>query len=195
MFQGCDEILTFWFGDPALPHSEYGQARQIWFRKDPAFDQQVRSRFLPHYEAARRGDCDRWTQAPKGALALIVLLDQFPRNMFRDTPRSFEADPQALAVAQAAIAQGYDAALLPVERQFLYLPLEHSENLTHQHQAVTLFEALVQTAPALQDALQYAYRHRDVIARFGRFPHRNQILGRVSTPEEAAFLRQRGSRF
>lgn len=189
------QILTFWFDDPTAPDSEYGQQRQVWFRKNAAFDQQIREMFLPTYELARQGQLDDWQNAPTTALALTILLDQFPRNMFRGTSRSFEADEQALQIAQAAIAQQHDHALLPVERIFFYLPFEHSENLAHQHQAVALFEVLVQAAPDLQSTLDYAYRHRDVIARFGRFPHRNSILGRTNTPEEEAFLQEPGSRF
>lgn len=192
---GATEILTFWFDDPTVPGSDYGQQRRIWFQKNPQFDQLVRDRFLATYEQARLGRCDNWIQTPRGALALVVLLDQFPRNMFRGTPRSFEGDAQALTVAQQAIAAGHDRVLLPVERLFIYLPLEHSETLAHQHQAVTLFEALVGEASELNSTLDYSYRHRDVIARFGRFPHRNQILGRTSTPAEIAFLQQPGSRF
>ena len=155
----------------------------------------MREQFLTNYEQAREGAYADWQKTPQTALALAVLLDQFPRNMFRDTPRSFEAVDQALVVAKAAIAQGFDHVLIPVERIFLYLPLEHSENLDDQNQSVALFEALVQAAPNLHATLEYAYRHRDIIARFGRFPHRNNILGRLSTPDEAAFLKQRGSRF
>ncbi|HEY9887433.1 MAG TPA: DUF924 family protein [Candidatus Obscuribacterales bacterium] len=188
-------ILEFWFDDPAGSASEYGQQRKLWFQKDPALDQQIRDRFLTVYEQARHGTYDHWLAAPKTALALTVLLDQFPRNMFRDTPRSFEADAQALSGAQAAIAQGHDQALLPVERMFFYLPFEHSEHLGHQHQAVAFFEALVQVDSTLQSTLEYAYRHRDVVAQFGRFPHRNAILGRPSTPAETRFLQTPGSRF
>ncbi|MEM9004371.1 MAG: DUF924 family protein [Cyanobacteria bacterium P01_F01_bin.86] len=189
------EILAFWFDDPTAPESEYGQERRLWFHKDPAFDQQVRERFLAIYEQARQGIYDGWQQTSQGALALIILFDQFPRNMFRGTPKSFEADSQALAIAQRVIAQGGDRALIPVERMFLYLPFEHSENMDHQNQAVALFEALIQETPALHSTLDYAHRHRDVIARFGRFPHRNDSLGRTSTPAEEVFLAQPGSRF
>lgn len=188
-------ILTFWFGDPAVPNSEYGQQRKIWFRKDPSFDQQVRDRFLPVYGQARQGACDPWLEQPRSALALTILLDQFPRNIFRGTARCFEADPQALTTAKIALSYQHDRALLPVERMFLYLPFEHSENIEHQHQAVSLFEALVRSAPELQSTLDYAYRHRDVIAQFGRFPHRNESLGRQSTAAESQFLQQPGARF
>ncbi|MFE4108149.1 DUF924 family protein [Almyronema epifaneia] len=189
------DILNFWFGNPADPDSDYGQQRRIWFQKQAAFDQQVRQQFLASYEQARQGTYQNWRQTPQGTLALVILFDQFPRHMFRGTPQSFATDALALSTAQSAIAQGSDRPLLPVERLFLYLPFEHSENLEHQNQSVALFEALVQQAPDLQSTLDYAYRHREVIARFGRFPHRNAILGRDSTAAELAFLQQPGSRF
>ncbi|WP_437438570.1 DUF924 family protein [Leptolyngbya iicbica] len=180
-------ILNFWFDDPAAPDSEYGQQRQIWFRKDPDFDQQVRDRFLPLYEQARRGECDRWLAEPSATLALTILLDQFPRNMFRGTARCLEADDQALATAETAIARHYDQALLPVERVFFYLPFEHSENIEHQEQAVSLFETLVQVAPELQSTLDYAYRHRDVIAQFGRFPIAMRAWAALQPPPKVNF--------
>ena len=189
------QILDFWFDVPTAPNSEYGQQRRIWFKKDPVFDRQIREQFAEIYQQARLGKYDHWLDTPKKALALTVLLDQFSRNMFRGTPQSFAADAQALRVAQSAIARQYDAALLPVERMFFYLPFEHSENLAHQNQAVAYFEALVQVAPELKSTLDYAYRHRSVIAEFGRFPHRNSILSRTSTPAELDFLAQPGSGF
>jgi uncharacterized protein (DUF924 family) len=167
----------------------------VWFKKDAAFDDRIRQRFLPDYERAAAGDYTPWRSQPRSCLALILLLDQVPRNLFRGDARSYATDAEALAVAEAAIAQGHDQALIPVERLFMYLPLEHSEDLARQQRCVQLFETLVKEAPELASTLDYAYRHRDVIARFGRFPHRNHILGRTTTPEEAAFLQQPGSRF
>ncbi|MDB9528501.1 DUF924 domain-containing protein [Oscillatoria sp. CS-180] len=189
------QILIFWFDDPTAPNTEYGQQRRVWFFKNPEFDQQVRSRFLQAHEQACQGLYDPLVETARGALALTVLFDQFPRNMFRETPKSFETDFKALKIAQTAIAQKLDQQLIPVERMFFYLPFEHSENIAHQNQAVSLFEALIQEAPELRSCLDYAYRHRDVIARFGRFPHRNAILGRTNTPAETEFLQQPGSRF
>lgn len=188
-------ILNFWFGVPGKTPSEYGQLRQVWFKKDPAFDEIIRTRFQEHYERAAADQLAHWRQAPKSCLALILLLDQFPRNMFRNDPRSFATDTQALAAAQGAIAQAFDQQLLLVERLFLYLPFEHSENLDHQNQCVNWISQLADQHPGMESTLEYAVRHRDVIARFGRFPHRNKILGRATTPEEAEFLNQRGSRF
>lgn len=182
-------ILDFWFGAPV------GEFRKIWFRKDSKFDAQIKNQFLEVYGAMLASSVDPWLTDAKASLARIIVLDQFARNMFRGTPQSFAADPQALTTAMASIERGYDTQLLPVERFFLYLPFEHSEDITHQTLSVNYFEALVQEAPELEHGLDYARRHRDVIAEFGRFPHRNEILGRQSTAAELAFLRQPGSRF
>lgn len=191
----AERILLFWFDDPTAQDSEYGQQRKIWFRKSEQFDQEVRNRFLDIYEQARRGEHTLLAETANGSLALTLLFDQFPRNMFRGTPKSFETDIRALKVAQSAIAQNFDQQVLPVQRMFFYLPFEHSEDMAHQDKAVALFESLVKVDPDLQSPLDYAYRHRDVIARFGRFPHRNAILNRPNIPAEAEFLQQRGSRF
>jgi uncharacterized protein (DUF924 family) len=190
-----DSILEFWFGKPGELDSEYGQFRKVWFQKQAAFDARIREQFLTDYQRAAAGDYHHWHTQPRPCLALILLLDQFPRNLFRGQPQSFATDAQAVAATQQAIAQNYEAQLIPVERFFLYLPLEHSEALHHQDQCVARFEQLVETAPDLQHGLDYAHRHRDIIARFGRFPHRNAILGRSSTPAEIEFLQQPGSRF
>jgi len=187
-----DEILAFWFGKPE--DSEYGKPRQAWFTKDVAFDEEVRSRFLDEYHQAAMGQLNHWQESPDSCLALILLLDQFPRNMFRGQPQAFATDSQALAVAQYAVSQGFDQQLLPVQRWFIYLPFEHSENLTHQRQCVELFSTLKHD-PDSASTIDYAYRHLQVIERFGRFPHRNPILGRESTPEEVVFLKQPGSSF
>ncbi|MBD0335634.1 MAG: DUF924 domain-containing protein [Cyanobacteria bacterium Co-bin13] len=190
-----EAILNFWFGDPALPNSEYGQQRQVWFKKDPAFDETLRDHFLADYERAAAGQLNDWQAQPHSCLALIVLLDQLPRNLFRGDPRSFATDGQALATARYAVQQGFDQALIAVERIFVYLPFEHSENLADQQESVRLSQALVHQHPELENIFDYALRHRDVIERFGRFPHRNEVLGRETTPAEAEFLTQPGSRF
>lgn len=186
------KILDFWFGQP--DGASYGKPRQVWFVKKPEFDHKMRTHFVSDYEQAAAGNLDDWKNSPQSCLALILLLDQFPRNMFRGTPQAFATDWQALSTAQYAIAQGYDREFLPVQRWFVYLPFEHSENLEHQNQAVALFEQL-KDDPDSADAINYAISHREVILRFGRFPHRNAILGRVSTPNEQAFLQQPGSSF
>lgn len=188
----AEKILDFWFGQPE--QANYGKPRQIWFIKKPKFDLEVRTRFLADYEQAAAGKLDNWKNSAQSCLALILLLDQFSRNMFRGTPQAFATDWQALSASQYAVSQGYDRDLLPVQRWFIYCPFEHSENLDHQNQAVALFEQLGDD-PDSADAINYAIRHREVILRFGRFPHRNAILGRVSTPEEEEFLQQPGSSF
>lgn len=187
------DVLEFWFGAPGS--AEHGSLRKCWFEKDPAFDAEIRRRFLALVDEAAAGRLDDWADRPEGLLALIVLLDQFPRNLFRDAPRAFATDAQALALAQQALAQGVDAQLMPVARAFIYLPFEHSEDLAMQDRAVALFAALAQHGEAFASYLDYAERHRDVIRRFGRFPHRNAILGRASTPEEIAFLARPGAGF
>jgi uncharacterized protein (DUF924 family) len=190
-----DAILLFWFGIPQTPDAQYSQRRKLWFGKNPEFDRNIHDRFHSLYEQAAKGELDSWQASPKGSLALILLLDQFPRNMFRDTPRAFATDAKACAIAKQSIAQQIDRVLEPIQRIFIYLPLEHRENLADQHQCVQLFEELVAGSPELADCLDYARRHQAVIDRFGRFPHRNRILGRPSTPAEVEFLQQPGSSF
>lgn len=184
------EVLLFWFG----PASERGKAHKHWFVKSEAFDLEVRERFLAVYEDAAAGKLTHLKESAADCLALIVLLDQFPRNMFRGTPRAFATDPLALETARHAVARGFDRSLLPMERLFVYLPFEHSENLADQERACDLTQPLDLVVPELK-AYSYALAHRDVIRRFGRFPHRNAILGRASTPEELEFLKGPGSSF
>jgi uncharacterized protein (DUF924 family) len=186
------EVLEFWFGAAASP--EFGRPRAAWFEKSAAFDALIRDRFLATHDAAAAGTLDGWGARPLAALALAIVLDQFPRNMFRGTPRAFASDARALALARAAVARGFDAALLPVQRWFIYLPFEHAEDLAMQRESLRLFEPLASDA-AGAGTFAYAMRHYAVIERFGRFPHRNAILGRDSTPEEVAFLAQPGSAF
>ena len=188
----ASEILEFWFGKPDDPN--YGQPRKEWFIKKPQFDQEVRSRFLDDYQKAAAGELDHWKNSPQGCLALIILLDQFSRNMFRGQPQAFATDSQALTYAKYATDQGLDKELLPIQRLFIYLPFEHSENLADQHRCVELFSTL-KDYPECASGVDYAYRHLSVIEKFGRFPHRNEILGRETTPEEAEFLKQPGSSF
>lgn len=188
-------LLNFWFGDPQDPDSGYGQPRPIWFQKSAEFDAELRQRFLADYEVAAAGELTAWLQTPRSLLALVLLLDQLPRNLFRGQAASFATDPQARQVAQAALDQGFDQQVSPVERAFLYLPFEHSEELADQQLAVELFAALVQQRPDLASYYDYALRHYQVVERFGRFPHRNQILGRQTTPAELEFLQQPGARF
>lgn len=190
-----DSVLTFWFGDAAVEDVSYGARRKLWFRKNEAVDAEIRDRFADTYERARQGQLQSWRSTRAGRLALIVVCDQFPRNMFRGTAEAFATDAFARELAKEAIALGDDQALPPEQRFFLYLPLEHSENLDDQNRSVALFQALAEAHPDLADTYDYAVKHRDVIARFGRFPHRNEALGRISTPEEIEFLKQPGSSF
>jgi uncharacterized protein (DUF924 family) len=191
----AQEVLDFWFGAPGSP--EHGQTRALWFTKRDDTDGLIRARFGALIEAALTGELDDWARtgasAARGALALIVLLDQFTRNAFRDTARAFVGDTRALAVATALVDTGQDRTLALLERQFVYLPFEHAESLPLQERAVALFTQLA--TDGLAEPLDWAIKHRDVIARFGRFPHRNQQLGRASTPAEVTFLAQPGSRF
>jgi uncharacterized protein (DUF924 family) len=186
----AQEVLLFWFGGPG----EQGKRHKRWFEKDAAFDRAIRERFLGLYGQAAAGRLSHWKERAAGCLALIVLLDQFPRNMFRGAARAFAADPLALEAARHAVAQGFDRAMSPVERLFAYLPFEHSEGLEDQMRACELTKPLAAFAETA-DAYRYAMAHRDIIQRFGRFPHRNAALGRASTPEEIEFLKQPGSGF
>ena len=174
--QTASEIVEFW--------RDAGPDR--WFAKDDAFDARFRAHCLPLHEAAERGDLASWAQTAEGALALVLLLDQFPRNCFRGTARMFASDPQALAVATAAIEAGHDRAIDPDLRVFFYLPFEHSENLADQDRSVAL------ATPLSDEYRKYAELHRNIILRFGRFPHRNVVLVRSSTPEEQRFLDEGG---
>lgn len=185
------DVLDFWFGAPGS--AEYGRVRALWFEKSPATDDAIRARFGAAVEAALHGAFEDWRTTPRGALALILLLDQFTRNVFRDTPRAFAGDARALATAQALVERGDDRSLTPYERQFAYLPFEHSEDRAAQETSLRLFTQLARDG--VPEALEWARKHYDVIARFGRYPHRNAILGRESTPEELEFLQQPGSRF
>jgi uncharacterized protein (DUF924 family) len=179
--------LDFWFGAP--PYAP----RAAWFTKSEAFDAEVRERFGATLEAALAGTLPpAWAAAP---LAEILLLDQFTRNAFRGTPRAFAGDARALALAQRLADSGEHLALHPVQRVFAYLPFEHAEDAALQDRSVRLFAALAAEHPPAADYLDYAERHRDVIRRFGRFPHRNAVLGRASTPEEQAYLATPGSGF
>jgi uncharacterized protein (DUF924 family) len=181
------DILDFWFGDGTA-------ARDVWFRKDPAHDAAVRERFGAAVHSALDGAFGEWAGTPRGAVALVLLLDQFTRNIHRDTPRMFAGDARALAVAEAAVAAGFDRALAPHERWFLYMPWEHAEDRAAQERSVALFARLAEET-GLDAPLEWARKHAEVIHRFGRYPHRNALLGRVSTPEEIAFLAEPGSRF
>ncbi len=167
------EVVEFW--------RQAGPPR--WFKKDPEFDGEIRRRFLAAHEAAAAGKLSAWEASAEGALALLILLDQFPRNMFRASPRAFATDPLALAIAANAIVRGFDAQVPAAMRGFFFLPFQHSENLVEQEHGVALYRAVGDA-----DGLKWAEIHADIIRRFGRFPHRNAVLGRATTPAEQAFL-------
>lgn len=181
-----EDVLAFWFADG--PDTR----RAVWFQKDNTFDTAC-ARFTAARDQAREGALDAWRATPKGTLALLILLDQLSRNLYRGQAEAFAADAQALAIARDALARGFDQALHPVERMFLYLPFEHAEDLAAQDESVRLFETLRDALGEL--TIDYAHRHRDVIRRFGRFPHRNAALGRTNTPAEDEYLAQPGAGF
>ncbi|WP_205543939.1 DUF924 family protein [Rubrobacter indicoceani] len=184
------ETLDFWFGDGGAEY--YGSAREEWFKKDADFDAEIKSRFAGLYREAASGEHDDWREDPESCLALIIVLDQFPRNMFRGDPETHATDDKALYLAKYAVAEGHDRALPPFQRVFVYMPYMHSEDVEDQESCVRLFEALGEN---YRYNLKFAVQHRDVVARFGRFPHRNDLLGRESTPEELEFLKEPGSSF
>lgn len=193
-----DSLLAFWIGDAAASPEAAKAKSTLWFRKSFQTDTLLAERFLPTLSALAGGLAYEWAVAsPRGRLAAIIALDQFPRNIFRGTPAAFELDSRALDLATHGIMLAQDESLAPVEKQFFYMPLEHSERLTDQDLCVQAFQtALTETEepfkPHLQDALDYALKHKAVIAQFGRFPHRNKILGRTNTFEETTHLRTHG---
>ncbi len=193
-------VLVTWFGAHPLDAAAMQRVQAQWFQKDEAFDAMLRQRFGATVEAARTGRLDAWAENAEGRLALLIVLDQFSRNVFRGRPESFAADAQALALALEGIERGHDQAVPPMARIVCYLPLEHAEDAAMQARSVALFAALRDAADAQPKAffdgtLEYARKHQDVIARFGRFAHRNAVLGRASTPEELAYLAQPGAGF
>jgi uncharacterized protein (DUF924 family) len=169
----ADAVLAFW--------REAGPDK--WYKKDPAFDDEMRRRFLETHEAAAAGQLADWEHAAESALALLIVVDQFPRSLFRGSAHAFATDPMALAVAGRAVDRGFDRQIAMPERQFFYLPFEHSEVMADQERCIALFRATGNT-----ELLKWAELHADIIRRFGRFPHRNVVLGRVTTPEEQTFL-------
>ncbi|GHC31228.1 Uncharacterized conserved protein, DUF924 family [Aidingimonas halophila] len=177
----AQQVLSFWFEE--LTPTQ-------WFAKEDTLDQRIAERFSGTLEAAIRGECWPWRQSVQGRLAEILVLDQFSRNIHRDTPRAFAQDPQALVLAQESVARKADRHLEPAERAFLYMPFMHSESLLIHDEALRLFDQ-----PGLEENLRFEHRHREIIARFGRYPHRNAILGRESTAEERNFLQAPGSSF
>jgi uncharacterized protein (DUF924 family) len=190
------KILDFWFGDLDENGQVAEEQRKRWFKKDPEFDQTLIELFGDTHRRAMRDEFEAWADSPRERLALIILLDQFSRNMFRDSANMFAADPKALALAKDGIAKGHDRMVVVGQRSFFYLPLMHSEDLQDQERCVELMGQLSTDQGKEDDSsVRYAIRHRDIIARFGRFPHRNQTLGRESTAAEIEFLKAPGSSF
>jgi uncharacterized protein (DUF924 family) len=186
-------VLDCWFGAPDSP--DFGGPRKLWFTADDSFDASLRERFGTLINAARESQLDSWAATPLGALSLVIVLDQFSRNCHRDTATAFAADRKALAIAQQMVASGADGLLPGVHhRAFAYLPFEHDESLASQHESLRLFKALA-AEPGGASYYPFAVRHAKIIERFGRFPHRNAVLGRESTADEIAFLREPGSSF
>jgi uncharacterized protein (DUF924 family) len=205
MAERIDEILQFWFGEDDA--ATLAQVRR-WFEKDAAFDAEIRARFGEDIERALAGSLDAWSsgaEGPRGRLAFVVLADQLTRNVFRGTPGSFSGDARALAACLGALAAGAERSLSPLQRYVLFMPMMHAEDRAVQQRAVASFDALAAEAEAagaapeltslLRSAHDYALRHAAIVERFGRFPHRNELLGRASTEEEAAFLKEPGSSF
>lgn len=184
-------VIEFWFSK---------QARALWFEKDHAFDEEIRARFGAAVHAAQMGAFDSWCDTPMGALALLILLDQMARNIHRGEAKAYLGDVKALSIADAALARGYDREMVFDQRRFFYLPFEHAEDMANQDRAIALFtRAYAEAAPEdrarAEEQLDYAHRHRDIIQRFGRYPHRNAALGRPSTEDETEFLKGPGSSF
>jgi len=198
------KVRDFWFGKTPLAAEQLPRRMELWFGAKPELqrhvDETLRSRFGELVERALAGDLAQWADGPRRRLSLILLLDQFPRNIFRGTPRAFAGDEHALTLALTGMQSVADAALNPVERIFFYMPLQHAESLEVQDESVAAYRRLAEEAPdavraVFKGCVDYAERHRVVIQRFGRFPHRNKILGRESTPEEIAWLASGGETF
>ncbi len=194
-----EDVLSFWFGELTGPHA-LGANQQMWWKKDSELDAKIERRFGSHVERAAAGEYDDWTSQPRGALALIILLDQFSRNIYRQSPRTWENDAKSVALALAAVERGHHKTLRTVESQFLLMPLMHSEELAHHEMGLALIETMLAAVPEA-DAAGFAgwhnsaKQHADIVRRFGRYPHRNVILGRASSEEELAFLLEPGSSF
>ena len=198
--ESIDAVLTFWFGNGQTATQIAAEKTALWWSKDPNTDRQIADRFGATSEAAAIGQLADWAKTPRGLLALIICTDQFPRNIHRGTPRAFAYDPTALAFAKTCIDSGAAQQLKPIERTFAYLPFEHSEDLTDQQRSISLYQTLATAAPAAEaelftGSLDFARRHHEIIQRFGRFPHRNLILGRPSTTAERTFLATPGASF
>jgi uncharacterized protein (DUF924 family) len=190
-----EDVLAFWYGTPATNAEELRAKMRFWFQAGPAVDAEICRRFLPEIEQALAGELDHWAETTEGRLALVLLLDQLTRSAYRNDPRTWSGDPRAQRLALEALDRGLNEQLGTLGRLFLVMPLSHAEDLALQERSVLEARRLVEHAetwmkPVLSMGIEQTAKYRDVIARFGRFPHRNAVLGRVSTPEELAFLAQ-----
>ena len=197
---GAEEVLDFWFADAPVDPDALARRNRVWFQGGEPFDRECTERFADTLKAAARGELDAWKNTPRGRLALIILLDQFSRNVYRGTADAFKQDDQALALCKEGLDLGHDRQLAPCERTFFYMPLEHAEDRDVQRLSVHLFERLAEEAPQKWQAqllanAGYARDHRKIVEEFGRFPHRNAVLGRASTPAEEAYLAGDAPRF
>ena len=205
MIEQIESVLEFWFGRGQTATAQTAnqvaeQKTPLWWHKNADTDQEIIDRFAATTEAVASGQLDHWADSSRGLLALIICTDQFPRNMHRDSPKAFACDPLALGFARQCVDGQAEQHLAPIERVFTYLPFEHSEELAEQQRSVALYQALVQSVgpdetELFNGYLDFAHKHHQIIARFGRFPHRNRVLRRRSTDEELAFLEQPGSSF
>ena len=197
---GAGDVLDFWFADAADGPEALGRRNRVWFRGGAPFDCECTERFAATLEAAMSGELEHWKESPRGRLALIILLDQLSRNIYRGTPAAFQQDRQALAACREGIGQGHDEQLSPIECTFFYMPLEHAEDREVQALSVRLFESLAKESSGewreqLVANAGYARQHRDIVEKFGRFPHRNALLERSSSPAEEAYLAEDAPRF
>jgi uncharacterized protein (DUF924 family) len=190
-----DDVIAFWFGPTGPQGPIPDEVRARWWRKDAAFDEEIRRRFGELHAQACAGELDDWCATPRGCLALVIVLDQFSRNMHRDDPRAWAADAVAVRHCLDAIDAGVDAALPPQARAFLYMPLMHAEDRELQARSLEVFEALARSGEGAPDVVSFAESHKRIVDRFGRFPHRNAVLGRATTAEEESFLKEPGSSF
>ncbi len=200
MNETIDSVIRFWFGESHSSADINAQKKRVWWSKNEEIDAEITARFSELVDAVASGELDHWNESHQGLLASIICTDQFPRNIYRGHSRSFSYDAVALRFARQAVAMGFDRKVQLIKRVFIYMPFEHSEEISDQEQAVALMQSLVDQAADEEKEifagfLNFAIRHRDVVAEFGRFPHRNTILGRESTEQEIAFLEQPGSSF
>lgn len=196
------KILHFWFGDLKKDEVPGDDKQKSWWMKDAEFDERIKNNFVNDLKMAIRGELDHWKTGPDSMLALIILLDQFSRNIYRDKSKAFSQDDQAIQICLEGIEKGFDKTLHPVERIFFYIPFMHSEDIDMQEKSLKYFSGLLEeykepesVADVVSNSYKFAVKHYDIIKRFGRYPHRNEILGRESTPEEKKFLEQPGSSF